>query len=64
MIFFDDDDDDDDDDKMSCGMVDRRKTFSLISSLEYCQGFSQSRIFNIARAGREPVQNLSSGVVE
>ena len=62
MIFFDDDDDDDD--EMSCGMVDRRKTFSLISSLEYCQGFSPSRIFNMPRAGLEPVQNLSSGVVE
>ena len=33
----DDDDDDDDDDQLFCGMVDRRKTFSLISSRDHCQ---------------------------
>ena len=33
----DDDGDDDDDDELFCGMVDRRKTFSLISSCDHCQ---------------------------
>ena len=48
----------------SCGTVDRRKAFSLISSQDtiardtyHCE--SQTR-----RAGSEPAQNLSSGFVQ
>ena len=47
-----------------CGMVDRRKAVSLISSWDHCQRSSPSRIFDMARAGFEPAQNLSSGLVE
>ena len=47
-----------------CGMVDRRKEFSLISSRDHCQRSSPSRIFNMPRAGFELAQNLSSGLVE
>ena len=47
-----------------CGMVDRRKVFSLISSRDHCQGFSPSRISDTLQAGFETVQNLSSGFVE
>ena len=47
-----------------CGMVDRRKVVSLISSRDHCQRSSPSRIFDMARAGFEPAQNLSSGLVE
>ena len=39
---YDDDDDDDDDDELFCGMVDRRKAFTLISSQYHCQGSSHS----------------------
>ena len=45
-----------------CGMVDRRKAFSLISSQDHCQ--RSSRISNMPRAGFKPEQNLSSGLVE
>ena len=48
----------------SCGMVDRRKAFSLISSRDHCQRSSPSRISDTPRAGFEPVQNLSSDFVE
>ena len=49
-----------------CGMVDRRwrKAFSLISSQDHCQRSSPSRISNPPRAGFEPAQNLSLGLVE
>ena len=47
-----------------CGMVDRGKVFSLISSRDHCQRFLSSRISDTPRAGFEPVQNLSSGFVE
>ena len=47
-----------------CGMVDRRKTFSLISSRDHCQRCSTSRISDTPQAGFEPAQNLSSGLVE
>ena len=47
-----------------CGMVDRRKAFSLISSRDHCQRSSPSRIFDTPQAGFEPVQNLSSALVE
>ena len=47
-----------------CGMVDRRKTFSLISSRDHCQRSSPSRISNTPRAGFEPAQNLSPDLVE
>ena len=47
-----------------CGMVDQRKTFSLISSWDHCQRSSPSRISNMPQAGFEPVQSLSSGLAE
>ena len=47
-----------------CGMVDRRKEFSLISSRDHCQRSSPPRITNTPRVGFEPAQNLSSSAVE
>ena len=47
-----------------CGMVDRQKAFSLISSRDHCQRSSPSRISDTPRAGFEPTQNLSSDLVE
>ena len=47
-----------------CVMFDRRKAFTLISSRDHCQRSSPSRISDTPRAGFEPVQNLSSGLVE
>ena len=47
-----------------CGMVDRRQAFSLISRPDHCQRSSPSRISDTLRTGFEPVQNLSSGLVE
>ena len=47
-----------------CGMVDRRKAFSLIFSRDHCQRSSPSRISDTPRAGFELAQNLSSGLVE
>ena len=47
-----------------CGMADRRKAFSLISSQNHCQRFSPSQISDTPLAGFEPAQNLSSGFVE
>ena len=46
-----------------CGMVDRRKTFSLISSRDHCQRSSPSRIFDTPRAGFEPAHDLNSVVI-
>ena len=46
-----------------CGMVDRRKAFSLISSRDHCQRSSPSPISDTPRAGFEHAQNLSSGLV-
>ena len=46
-----------------CGMVGRRKAFSLISSRDHRQRFSTSRISDTLRAEFEPVQNLSSGII-
>ena len=57
-------DDDDDDDDGFCGIVDQRKVFSLVSSRDHCQRSSPSRISDTLRAGFEPAQNLSSGLVE
>ena len=37
-----------------CGMVDRRKTFSLISTWNYSQRFSPSQISNRPRTGVQP----------
>ena len=51
----------DDDDDGFCGMVDRQKAFSLISSRDHCQRSSPPRIFDTPQAGFEPVQSLSSG---
>ena len=45
-----------------CEMVDRGKTFSLISSEDHCQRSSRSRISDTPRAGFEHAQNLSSGL--
>ena len=47
-----------------CGMVDRRKAFTLISSWDHCQRSSPSQIPDTPRAGFEPAQGLSSGFVE
>ena len=47
-----------------CGMVERRKPFSLISSRVYCQRSSPSRISDMPRAGSEPAQSMSSGFAE
>ena len=60
----DDDDDDDDDDELFCGMVDGRKSFSLISSRDHRQRSLPSRISDMPRARFGPEQNLSSGLVE
>ena len=51
---------------MNCfhGMVNRRKEFSLHSSRDHCQRSSLSRISNTPPEGFEPVENLSSGLVE
>ena len=46
------------------GIVDRRKSFSLISSRDHCQRSSPSRISDTPRAGFEPAQSLSSGLIE
>ena len=47
-----------------CGMVDGRKAFSFISSRYHCQRSWPSRISDTPRAGFEPAQSLSSGLVE
>ena len=47
-----------------CGMVDRRKAFSLISACDHCQRASPPRISDTALAGFKPAQNLSSELVE
>ena len=47
-----------------CGIVDRRKALSLISSRDHCQRSSPSQIFDTPRADFEPAQNLSSDLVE
>ena len=46
------------------GKVEQQKAFSLISSRDHCQRSSQSGISDTPRAGFEPAQNLSSGLVE
>ena len=45
-----------------CGMVDRRKAFSLISIRDYCQRSSPSRTSDTPRAGFESAQNLRGTV--
>ena len=47
-----------------CLMVDRQKTFSLISSRDHCQRSSSLQISNMPRGVFEPVQNLSLDLVE
>ena len=47
-----------------CGMVDRRKAISLISSRDHCQRSSPLWISAMPRAEFEPAQNLSSGLVK
>ena len=56
--------DDDDDDELFCGIVDRRKAFSRISSWGYCQRSLPSQISDTPRAGFEHAQNLSSGLLD
>ena len=46
-----------------CGMVDRRKVLSLISSRNHCQRSSPSPISDTSRVGLEPVKIMSSGFV-
>ena len=41
-----------------CGVADRRKAFSLISSQDHCQRSSPLRISDTQRVGLEPPQNL------
>ena len=41
-----------------CGMVERRKVFSLISSQDDCQRSSPLQISDMLRAGFAPAQNL------
>ena len=45
-------------------MVDRRTAFSLISGRDHFQRSSPSPISDTPRAGTEPAQSLSSGLVE
>ena len=47
-----------------CGMVDRRKAFSFISSRDLCQRSSTLEIFDTLRAEFELAQSLSLGFVE
>ena len=47
-----------------CGMVDRRKVFSLTSSQDHCQRSSLFWIYDTPQADFKPAQNLSSGLVE
>ena len=47
-----------------CGMVGRRKAFSLISSRGHCQRSSPSRITDTPRVEFKTAQNLSSGLNE
>ena len=47
-----------------CVMVDRRNSFSPISSQDHCQRSSPSQISDTRWAGFELAQNLSSGLVE
>ena len=47
-----------------CGMVNRQKVFSLISSQEHCQKSSPSQISNTLQAGFKLAQNLSSDYAE
>ena len=47
-----------------CGMIDRRKAFSLISSRDHHQRSSPSQISDTPLAGLKPAQNLNSGFVE
>ena len=47
-----------------CGMADRRKVFSFVSSRDHCQRSTPSQVSDTPRAGFELVQNLSSGFVE
>ena len=58
------DDDDDDDDELFLQYGYRRKAFSLISSRNHCRKSSPSWISDTQRAGFEPAQNLSLGLVE
>ena len=46
-----------------CGMVDRRKAFSRISSWDHCQRSSPSGNSDTPRAEFEPAQNMSLGLV-
>ena len=47
-----------------CGTVDRRKTFRVISSRGHFQRSSPLSISNTLQAGFQPVQNLSSDLLE
>ena len=47
-----------------CGMINRRKAFSFISSQDSCQRSSPSWISDTPRTGFKPGQNLGSGCIE
>ena len=51
-------------DKMICRIVDRRLVISFMSSRDYCQRLSLSKIFDTPLAGFEPVSSLSSDFIE
>ena len=52
------------DDKLFCGIFDRRKVLSLISSRGHCQRISSSQISNTPQVGFQSMQNLISDFVE
>ena len=67
IAILDEDDDDDDDEMMMkcfCGMVDRQKALSLISSRNHCERSFPLQTSDTPLAGFEPAQSLSSGLVE
>ena len=47
-----------------CGMVNRQKAVSLITSRDHCRRYSLSRVSDTPQAGSEPAQSLNSGFVE
>ena len=56
--------DDDDNDEFFCGMFDRRKAFSLISSRGHCQRSLPCRISDTQGAGFKPPQNPTLGFAD
>ena len=61
---MDDNGNNNDNDELFCGMVDRKKALSFISSLDHCQRSSPSQISDTPLAGFEPAQKLGSAFDE